>query len=57
MTKEVRWAELQDCLQAFTALWRQRRGQPAGYELISLQQSNEATRNMIDDPKTFLGTI
>ena len=57
MNREDRWAALTDCMQTFAAIWKQREGQPAGYDLISLLQNNDATKDMINDPETFLGNI
>lgn len=51
-----------DCLRVFTELWHQRLQDNAGsdqpsYDLISLLQSSEATKDMVDKPMEFLGNL
>ena len=53
---------LMDCLKTFTELWHQRAQENAGsdkpsYDLISLLQSSEATKGMVDNPMEFLGNL
>ena len=54
---EIR-AELLDCLQVFTQLWHERKGQDNGaFDLISLLQRDPSTENMVDNPMEYLGNL
>ena len=55
--EEERLAGLQDCLQSFQQLWRDRSGQQGGFDLISLLQRDPKTANMVDQPMEFLGNL
>jgi len=57
ITPEKRWEGLMECLQEFSRIWHERKSKPPAYDLISLLQNNEDTKNMIEDPETFLGNI
>lgn len=57
VTPEKRWEGLMECLQTFSRIWHERKAKPPAYDLISLLQNNEDTKNMIEDPETFLGNI
>lgn len=50
-----------DMARHFTQLWRVKEKQIAagenGFDLISLMQSNDSTRNLIDKPMEFLGNL
>ncbi|WP_051278621.1 cytochrome P450 [Solimonas flava] len=50
-----------DMARHFTHLWRVKEKQAArgesGFDLISLMQSNDSTRNLIDKPMEFLGNL
>ena len=50
-----------DMSRDFTQLWRVKEKQIAagenGFDLISLMQSNDSTRNLIDKPMEFLGNL
>lgn len=53
---------LMDCLKTFTELWHQRAQENSGsdkpsYDLISLLQSSDATKDMVDNPMEFLGNL
>ena len=61
-TKEERMEAMAECAKAFTKLWydkleRREAGEPAGFDLITLLQTNEDTKNMVDNPLEFLGNI
>lgn len=51
-----------DMARHFTALWHDKSarlaaGQPPGFDLISLMQSHDSTRDLIDRPMEFLGNL
>ena len=54
--EEIR-AELLNCLNAFTELWREREGGEPGTDLISMLQHNPETRDMVDRPMDYLGNL
>ncbi|XOV87630.1 MAG: cytochrome P450 [Pseudomonadota bacterium] len=54
---EQRQAELMECAQAFYGLWAERAAQPPGPDLISMLAHGEATKNMAENPRLFLGNI
>lgn len=50
--------ELFECLQAFTQLWHERKGQDNGaFDLISLLQRDPSTENIVDSPMEYLGNL
>ena len=48
---------LSDALRTFTALWHERAGRPAAFDLISMLAHSEATKNLVNDPQEFLGNL
>jgi cytochrome P450 len=52
-----RYDDLMQAAGAFYQLWMSKIGQPAGFDLISMLQNNEATASINEDPDRFLGTI
>ena len=52
-----RYDDLMQAAGAFYQLWMSKTGQPAGFDLISMLQNNEATARINEDPDKFLGTI
>jgi cytochrome P450 len=54
-TEEQRLAELLECLDYFTRLWKERAKAEPRYDLISLMAHGGATREM--DPQEFLGNL
>jgi len=52
-----RHAELMECARAFSELWVERAAQPPRYDLISMLAHGETTKDMINDPKLFLGNL
>jgi cytochrome P450 len=56
-TEEERRAALMECLEVFTALWKERENRPPGERLdfVSALANAEATRGM--DPLEYLGTL
>ena len=54
---EERMVGLQDCLAQFTQLWHAIEQQEPSFNLISLLQQGEATKDMVNDPMTYLGNI
>lgn len=57
VTQEERLAGLTDCLETFMGLWRDRSGNESGFDLISLLQRSEDTRDVITRPMEFLGNL
>ena len=57
VTQEERLAGLQECLATFSQLWQERLGRESGYDLISLLQASEHTRDMVHQPMEFLGNL
>ena len=57
MDLEYRQAELMECAQAFYALWAERAAQPPKFDLISMLAHGEATKNMNENPRLFLGNV
>ncbi len=49
--------ELVACAMAFHELWYERKAQAPKADLISMLVHNEATENMIDNPKLFMGNL
>lgn len=61
-SKEERFAALAEMVNAFSAIWARKAaereaGQPAGFDLISLLQASEDTRDMINRPAEFMGNL
>lgn len=52
-----RTAELQECLQTFIQIWREREGSEGGMDLIRLLQRDPNTAGLIDSPLEYLGTL
>ena len=57
VTQQERIAGLQECLATFSQLWQERLGREPGYDLISLLQASEHTRDMVHQPMEFLGNL
>ena len=49
--------ELVNCAMEFHKLWHECQAQPPKADLISMLVHNEATNNMIDNPKLFMGNL
>ena len=47
----------QKTYMTFRQIWEQRLKQPPAYDLISLMQQAEATKDLIDDPESFLSNL
>ncbi len=56
-SEEKRLEILNETLEAFTALWRERAAKPPGFDLISMLAHGEATKNLVNDPAEFLGNL
>ena len=52
-----RYDELMKCAGAFYQLWSERAAQEPKFDLISMLAHGEATKNMNENPKLFLGNI
>ena len=52
---EQRHAELTECLEYFSDLWRQRKQQPRKFDMISMLAHSDATRDM--PQREFLGNV
>jgi cytochrome P450 len=57
VTQQERITGLQECLATFSQLWQERLGREPGYDLISLLQASEHTRDMVHQPMEFLGNL
>ena len=57
VSAEERNRSMAECLETFIALWRERENGPAGNDLISMLIQSEATRDLVNDPVEYLGTI
>jgi len=56
--REVIVEHMTACLQRFTELWHERKGDgKEAFDLIRMLQSDPNTANMVDDPLTFMGNI
>jgi cytochrome P450 len=49
--------EMLECLARFTQIWHERADQEKGFDLISLLQQGEETKDMIQRPSEFLGNL
>ncbi len=49
--------ELVACAMAFGQLWMEKSQQPPSADLISMLVHNDATKDMINDPKLFMGNL
>ena len=55
--QEERQAELMECATAFYQLWAERAAEPPKFDLISMLAHGEATKNMPENPRLFLGNM
>ncbi|RLA43879.1 MAG: cytochrome P450 [Gammaproteobacteria bacterium] len=55
--EEERMTGLMDCLETFTRLWHERKGQEGGFDLISLLQRDPNTADLVERPMEYLGNI
>jgi cytochrome P450 len=56
--REVIVEHITACLQRFTELWHERKGDgKEAFDLIRMLQSDPNTANMVDDPLTYMGNI
>ena len=56
--REVIIEHITACLQRFTELWHERKGDgKEAFDLIRLLQADPNTENMVDDPLTYMGNI
>lgn len=56
-TQEEVQQEMLECLTCFTQLWHERATKEPGFDLISLLQQGEDTKDMIKRPNEFLGNL
>ena len=57
-TREVIIEHITACLQRFTELWHERKGDgKEAFDLIRMLQADPNTENMVDDPLTYMGNI
>lgn len=58
---QLDWADrdriLGECYQYFAGLWMERAGKPQTFDFISMLANNPDTRDMVHDPKEFLGNL
>ena len=57
VTEDQRRAEMGECLEYFTRLWREREHQPPKFDLISMLIHGESTKDIINKPMEFLGNL
>ena len=57
VTEEYRREQMGECLEYFGRLWRERAAKEPGYDLLSMLAHNEDTKDMINNPMEFLGTL
>ncbi|MBL4679307.1 MAG: cytochrome P450 [Pseudomonadales bacterium] len=57
ISAEEREQELMECLAYFQQLWHERAGNTEGFDFITMLANHPDTKDMIDDPMTFLGNL
>ena len=57
VTEEVRREEMGKCHEYFSRLWREREHQPPKFDLISMLIHGESTKDIINKPMEYLGTL
>ena len=57
ISAEEREKELMECLAYFQKLWHDRQGNTEGFDFITMLANHPDTKDMIDDPMTFLGNL
>ncbi len=57
ISAEEREHELMECLAYFQKLWHERSGNTEGFDFVTMLANHPDTKDMIDDPMTFLGTL
>lgn len=57
ITEEYRREQMEECLNYFGRLWHERANQPRKFDLISMLAHDPSTKNMINTPMEFLGTL
>jgi len=57
ITEEQRRIEMGQCLDYFTRLWKEREDKPQSFDLLSMLIHGDSTKDMINRPMEFLGTL
>ena len=57
ISAEEQEKELMECLAYFQKLWHDRQGNTEGFDFITMLANHPDTKDMIDDPMTFLGNL
>jgi len=57
ISAEEREKELMECLAYFQKLWHDRQGNTEGFDFVTMLANHPDTKDMIDDPMTFLGNL
>lgn len=57
ISAEEREKELMECLAYFQKLWHDRQGNTEGFDFITMLANHPDTKDMINDPMTFLGNL
>ncbi len=57
VTEDERRAQMGECLEYFTRLWHERKDQPLKFDLVSMLAHGESTKDMINKPMEYLGTL
>ena len=55
--KENRQQDFQECAETFYQLWSERAAAPPKFDLISMLAHGESTKDMLQNPRLFLGNI
>ncbi len=57
ISEDYRRAEMGQCIEYFSRLWREREQQPPRFDLLSMLIHGDSTRDMINKPMEFVGTL
>ena len=55
--KESRQADFRECAETFYKLWSERAAAPPKFDLISMLAHGDSTKEMLQNPRLFLGNI
>lgn len=62
LTEEDRQAKMMECANVFAGIWKEKaekaaKGEDLGFDFISMLMQSEDTKNIVEDPMRFLGTV
>ncbi len=55
--EEEQMTGMMECLEVFTRIWHERKGQEGGFDLISLLQRDPNTADLVERPMEYLGNL